>query len=574
MASTEQLQRQAQELRSAMRELTRQQAKLKREAKATLPASPTPWMRSVALKVFALAGDDACVAAEYLRWKGRSVSVAEMRALGAGLSEDDRQALVRPPVGEPRAARQLAEARKFIAERTVVTWVRQQNTERGIAPTPGAIIDEFASSAGPAGRRSSRHKWLRRLSSRWGGRKAVFRNGDQLPKEVLEHKARPCCLPGHLLAKVAARLLEPRCGPKFGTPKQASSRKVPNPGTIFGSPIGAASLAKKVFGGDQQARACWKWSNFIRACNTEGKPVLHVNLDETSLKLHVPALPGLVFEPCRKRRRRLLREGHVPDLGTRRAAVTLVAFACNDQRVQKLLPQIFVVNKRVVLADDVVDFDERCTGNVIIARRESSWVTANFMVEVVRALAFCLSEEMKSHHVVLHLDACRSHSHVKVLKECASAGIFVHFVPAGTTAWLQPLDVSVFSKFKSRVVRDVERKRLAALPGPPSRPEMLEIYRKAVVDVIQSQSWARAFELTGLLGQGKLSQRLMDRIGLAAAPAVGDGVPSLPDLEVTFPAGMNIPIEELFELALAQERSRRAVRIPVSAKLPRGRGLL
>jgi hypothetical protein len=102
---------------------------------------------------------------------------------------------------------------------------------------------------------------------------------------------------------------------------------------------------------------------------------------------------------------------------------------------------------------------------------------------------------------------------------------------------------------------------------------MLEKNRKAVVDVIQSQGWARAFELTGLLGQDKLSERLMDRMSLAAAPVISDALPSYEDLETTFPAGMNIPVEELFETAVVQQRSRQAVRLPLSAKLPRGGAL-
>lgn len=37
---------------------------------------------------------------------------------------------------------------------------------------------------------------------------------------------------------------------------------------------------------------------FLSSRFADGKPVLHVNLDETSLKLHVPPRAGLVFEPC------------------------------------------------------------------------------------------------------------------------------------------------------------------------------------------------------------------------------------------------------------------------------------
>lgn len=320
-----------------------------------------------------------------------------------------------------------------------------------------------------------------------------------------------------------------------------------------------------------QARACWQWASFIASCNTGEEPVLRVNLDETSLKLHVPARPGLVFEPCPKRRRTLLRQGRGPDLKTRRAAVTLVAFACDDEEVQRILPQIFVVNEHVVTKADVAELADRCEGNVQIIRRKSAWVNAGFTATVVDTLADCLKEELRKRQVVLHMDTCPAHTHVDVLKACSRAGIFVHFVPASSTAWLQPLDVAIFSKFKGWVVREVERQRLASATGSLTRPQVLDIYRRGVVDVIQAQGWARAFEVTGLRGQDKLSSGLLSRLNASSPPMVSSELPSFADLQVIFPAGMDIPIEELFATALARTavRGGSVLRLPQSARLPR-----
>lgn len=190
MDAVHRLEARARELRSSAREIARKQAGLKRKAKVAQGLAPaTPWMRSVALRVLALAESDVEVAQQYIRWKGRHVQQDEVRAWDADLSADDRRHLLCPPVHQSCAARQLAEARKFFAERDVVAWVRRQNVDRGVAPTPGAIIDEFAQRAGPSGRRSSRHKWLRRVTGRWGGRKCIFAVGDQLSKETFDRKA-------------------------------------------------------------------------------------------------------------------------------------------------------------------------------------------------------------------------------------------------------------------------------------------------------------------------------------------------------------------------------------------------
>lgn len=239
----------------------------------------------------------------------------------------------------------------------------------------------------------------------------------------------------------------------------------------------------------------------MSSCNIDGKPILRVNLDESSLKLHVPARPGLVFEPCPKRRQQLLRQGRGPDLKTRRSAATLIAFACDNVEYQKTLPQIFVVSEHIITKVEADGFAERCSGSVSVLRRKSSWVRADTMVEVVEKLASCLKTVMTTHMVILHFDACSCHLHSDVFQACARHGIFAHVVPASMTAWLQPLDVAVLSKFKGWVVREVERHRLSSSSGSLSRIEMLDIYREGVVQIIQSTDWRAAFELTGLRSQ-------------------------------------------------------------------------
>lgn len=190
MGSVQELEQKAQELRSLSRHLDQQHRDLKRKAGAQSGPSPaTPWVKGAALRVLALADFDVAVCMEYLRWKRRRADEAEVQTWCAALSTSDRQCLLDPPDDQPRVARQLAEARKFMKEKALVSWVQHQNRTRGIAPSPGAVLDEAAVTVGVTGRRSSRYKWLRRITKRWGGRKAVFRVGDRLSAEVFEHKA-------------------------------------------------------------------------------------------------------------------------------------------------------------------------------------------------------------------------------------------------------------------------------------------------------------------------------------------------------------------------------------------------
>lgn len=321
--------------------------------------------------------------------------------------------------------------------------------------------------------------------------------------------------------------------------------------------------------GSWQAAACWRWANFLESLKGASQPVLHINLDETSLKLFIPPRPGFVVDPSPKRRRRLLHGRGSPDMKTKRAAVTLVAFACDNDRVQKLLPQVFLVNEHVVTKDDVNDLRAKCQGNVLVSRRKSSWVNAAVMVELVGVLSAILKKnELQNHHVVLHMDAFSAHLHESVLQACAAAGMHLHIIPASCTSSLQPLDVSVFRRFKRWVADEVERRCLASAQGQLLRAETLEVWRLGVDAVIRSQGWRRAFEQCGLLGQLHMSEELTLRAGVLP---VGSDAPSLADLQAIYPARRDIPIEMLFKTALEQERAARAVRIPTRARLPRGR---
>lgn len=316
--------------------------------------------------------------------------------------------------------------------------------------------------------------------------------------------------------------------------------------------------------------ACWRWSNFLESLNEGEKPILHINVDESSLKMHVALQPGLVVEPCPKRRKQMLREGQGADLGTRRAAVSLIAFACNVAALQPLLPQVLVCNERLMGISDLEDVASQCGPSIWLVRRRSSWVNAAFMVAVIRFLAKCLENELPKYHTVLHLDTCPAHLHESVLSACSVAGIHVHFVAALTTAWLQPLDVAIFAPLKAWIAREVEAEQLASATGEIARPAVLSICVRGVRAVLQQGDWGRAFEMCGLAGQGRLSKRLMARLAWDAPPAVESGLPSLADLVAIFPAGANIPIESLFHavLAKASPQPSAMLRLPRSARLP------
>lgn len=187
MSSVRELRAKAEELKVQKRQLASQAGDLKRRALSDCRASaPTPWMRGVALRVFALAGSDAAASVSYLDSKGRSCGEEDIRSWHAALSDEEQRGLLVRPEGRVPAARQHDEAVKFVQEQKLLSWVRGQN-KKSIAPTPGAVLSHGSNVFG-SGQESSRYRRLRRLMARVGGRKGVFADGDRCSPEVFGHK--------------------------------------------------------------------------------------------------------------------------------------------------------------------------------------------------------------------------------------------------------------------------------------------------------------------------------------------------------------------------------------------------
>lgn len=192
--------------------------------------------------------------------------------------------------------------------------------------------------------------------------------------------------------------------------------------------------------------------------------------------------------------------------------MTLVAFLCDDVAVQPLLPQVFVSNQHVLSAVDVAQLNSACPSNVFFVRRKSSWVNVAVLLEILELFSALLQHTLRTHRVILHMDASRVHLHASVARARSRAGLFLMYIPASTTAWLQPLDVSVFSQYKAWVRAELERKRLVAPAGVLSRSDIMSAYSDGIRAILEAKGWANAFEVTGLRGQSNLSTDLMSRL--------------------------------------------------------------
>lgn len=555
------------ELQSRLADCRRQEAELKAQlraasqaAKAVVPGEPmlpTPWMRTVSVMVFLLADRRCEVAVRYLAMKGRRGSGADVHRWHTALTPGSLAGLLSPSADDKRALRQVAEAKDFIVEWKLVSWVQEQNASKGVAPTSSCIFKEAPQELISSKQRKHTCKWIRKIMKRWGGHLTRFGYGERLSQDEFRQKAwclfcsacgsqcwatRPASRALFLarkLALVLARLLGIHVrGPKLG---QNQDLVLGPPRSTFCSRVPSWRAGLEVFG-------CWRWCSFLHTCGNQDRPLLLVNMDETSAKLCPVSRKGWIVGD-RGEVKSLLRRGGGVTLRDQRSAVTLVAFLTEVEEIQRQLPQIFVSNEHILSQSEVDELSATSARNVLFARRQSSWVNSGLMIEILEVLARSLGPVMSSHRVALCMDTYRAHLNINVVRACSRLGFFLFYIPASMTGWLQPLDVLAFKKYKEWVSEAIQRARVSAPEGKLSNLEVMRVLAQGIQAVLESQSWSAAFKLTGLRGQDGCSKQLLKQIGCEGPISVRSGLPSATDLLATYPRRSSIPVDELFSLA-------------------------
>ena len=178
---------------------SRQQARRDRNGRprAGTGADAWPYVVHVALVVWVLRRDPVLVSqfvTQFERKRANATwSAQSITSQGEALSTEDKELLLNPL--SARGQRALRDARKFLAEFSLYTWVRAQNKNKGLAPSSGALWMQWSGQdanpdiAARAKTRRSRSQWLGRWGLRWRVTQGRFKQGDRLPLETLRAKA-------------------------------------------------------------------------------------------------------------------------------------------------------------------------------------------------------------------------------------------------------------------------------------------------------------------------------------------------------------------------------------------------
>ena len=210
------------------------------------------------LRIFAVCGMNEDAALQYVSCKRRHLHQRDCVAPGElvgrwnGMSAEQQAHFMDETV--PGTKRQMQEAQQFVKERSLQQWLRDQNINKGLAPTADNVYRKWRhlqrslsparmAELAPAERKTrSRVQWARRWSRRFAHARGRFNVGSRLPLPLARDKVR-CCT--HKLSEILVPLSKnwctrfqetgPKTAPSFRAPKQGRTQRgnkneVQNPG--------------------------------------------------------------------------------------------------------------------------------------------------------------------------------------------------------------------------------------------------------------------------------------------------------------------------------------------------------
>ena len=226
--------------------------------------------------------------------------------------------------------------------------------------------------------------------------------------------------------------------------------------------------------------------------------------------------------------------------------MTHVAIVCGDTTIQAKLPQVLICRKTLIRVDQVDAISEALPPNFKVLAAASAWTNEQIMQYIIRLLADALLEYSGTHQPILFMDTAPSHLHESVISICYERGIWLGYIPAGTTWLFQVLDTHCFGPFKHRLARAQtdERSRLGG-----SRLTIVEWVRcfvTAAKTSLQGKVWASAFDENGFSQwPPRCRGELLRQLEWDPFPRIDSNAPTAEDLKVVWPRNKQVPAQTI-----------------------------
>ena len=370
-------------------------------------------------------------------------------------------------------------ALRYTEEWRVVVWAREQNTQKGLAPSTTQLLHSHEAHAAllpeavrppthSARTSSASRKWGVRLRRRWGAEFGRIKVRERVPLNVMRDKA----------------------------------------------------------------TAAWQWWNYLETRTPPGTSLLRINLDETAVCLHQGGRSGNIF--VTKQSRAGLVESAT--LGQRRTYLTHVAFICDRTDLQPRLPQILIGNEATLPLHALPALRAMCPPNVFLIRQKSSWNNNTLCANIIGRLKRALAPHAAGCQLVLILDTVKLHSADAVLHACRRWDVWPLFCPAKLTWLLQPLDTHAFGLYKHVLGAAYQRAQARAADGRVAIAEFLPCVFAAIRVALQGRRWGGAFDSNGFGQlQAQVAPRVLMQLELDNVGHVPSAQPTEEQLRLCFP---------------------------------------
>ena len=176
-------------------------------------------------------------------------------------------------------------------------------------------------------------------------------------------------------------------------------------------------------------------------------------------------------------------------------------------------------------------------------------MNGGMMKFIFRLVVQRLDHLKDTHQIIFTMDTYGCHIAKDTLRCCGRLGMWPHLIPAKMTWALQPLDTHVFAKFKSKLVTTGQELQIAqSNPSTVHWEVMIQAVVKTAQEILCGESWARAFDHTGVGGDMNLvSQNVLGKIGIRDAPVLAARLPTATELQAILPNSYSdFRIDELF----------------------------
>ena len=315
--------------------------------------------------------------------------------------------------------------------------------------------------------------------------------------------------------------------------------------------------------GSSEVLAWLQWAKALQAHG--GKPPLYVNMDETSVAYSFTKGKGLVISqkacpPGKKHRKQKISSADD------KRRVSLLACLTNDPEVQPKLPQVILGNEASFTLDLLKKLKAHTPGNYHLIRGKSSWNSHAQMRDLICLIAKSLEGYMETHQVILVMDVAKCHFQRTISALATKKGIRLLYVPAKCTWLLQPADTHCFALLKGKLREEWGRLRSESVDGTISHQLWLCTVMSVTQALLNGTKWGPAFQAAGLLGEARLSQRVLDQLGWESHKPIADLLPSDNQLKLVFPTRSKFSRASLFSWFVPKAKAKPKAKGKAKAK--------